>query len=159
MHIGVIGLGNPLQQDDGIGIVLVNKLNEQKNNLPPTIEYIDGGTGGMSLLHLFTRFDLVFILDAVDFGGKPAETRLCTPDELLSKKTPVMVSTHETDVMNVLRLAKELNQYPQELYIFGVQPKTISPGMRLSLELERAVPLLVETVQKKIMILSQRKSR
>jgi hydrogenase maturation protease len=159
MRIGVIGLGNPLQQDDGIGIVLVNKLNEQKNKLPPNIEFIDGGIGGMSLLHLFVRFDLVFILDAVNFGGTPAEARLCTPDELLSKKIPMIMSTHEADVLNVLRLAKELNQIPDKVYIFGVQPKTISPGLQLSQELQRATPLLVETIQKKIMILSQRKNR
>ncbi|MCX6665521.1 MAG: hydrogenase maturation protease [Euryarchaeota archaeon] len=159
MRIGVIGLGNPLQQDDGIGIVLVNKLNERKHLLPSDVEILDGGTGGMSLLHLFARFDVVFILDAVNFCRKPAESRLCTYDELLSKKTPITMSTHETDVLHVLRLAKELNQIPEEVYIFGVQPKTISPGMHLSRELQDAVPSLVETVVKKIVVLSQRKKR
>ncbi len=159
MRIGVIGLGNPLQQDDGIGIVLVDQLNEQKNKLPANIECIDGGIGGMNLLHLLARFDVVFILDAVNFCRKPAESRLCTPDELISKKAPLTMSTHEADVLNVLRVAKELNQIPKEVYIFGVQPKTISPGMHLSQELQDAVPLLVETVVKKIVILSQRKNR
>jgi len=56
--IGVIGIGNPLRKDDGIGIVLLEKLVEIKDDLPDDIEYIDGGTGGMNLLHLFARFDI-----------------------------------------------------------------------------------------------------
>ena len=53
MKAGIIGVGNPLRRDDGIGIVLLEKLIEKKSDLPEGIEYIDGGTGGMNLLHIF----------------------------------------------------------------------------------------------------------
>ena len=49
--IGVIGIGNPLRRDDGIGILLLEKLVERKENMPDDIEYIDGGTGGMNRNH------------------------------------------------------------------------------------------------------------
>ena len=55
----VIGIGNTLRRDDGIGIVLLEKLIERKNKLPKNVDFINGGTGGMNLLHILVCYDAV----------------------------------------------------------------------------------------------------
>ena len=148
--IGVIGIGNPLRRDDGIGIVLLEKLIEKKDELPSDIEYIDGGTGGMNLLHLLARFDIAIILDAVNFDGHPGELRLFTSEEVRSKKVSLNISTHESDFLKVIQLSKELEKQPDELFIFGIQPKDTSFGKGLSPELQRNIELLLIRLQTEI---------
>lgn len=149
-HIGIIGLGNPLRHDDGIGIELLGYLQKQKKTFFKDAELIDAGTGGMSLLHLLVRFDVVVIIDAVDFKGKPGETRLFTLAEIQSKKTPVLLSTHESDVSTVLAFSKQLNELPCRLYVFGVQPYDVSFGIGLSTHLKEQLGTLHKTVKKDI---------
>ena len=135
-HIGIIGLGNLLRHDDGIGIELLRCLQKNKNKFGRNVEYVDGGIGGVNLLHLFPRFDLVLLIDAVDFKGKPGETRLFTLHDLLSKKTLIRFSSHETDFLHIIALSKELNELPHNLFVFGVQPSDVSFGNGLSEELQ-----------------------
>ena len=148
--IGVIGIGSSLRQDDGIGIVLLEKLKKIKEKLPKNIEYIDGGTGGMNLLHILARFDVVVIIDAVNFGGHPGESRLFTSEEALSKKISTRVSTHESDILKIVQLSKKLKENPDKIFIFGVQPKDTSFGQFLSAELDDAVELLVDSLHNEL---------
>ena len=148
--IGVIGIGNPLRRDDGIGIVLLEKLIERKDELSSNTELIDGGTGGMNLLHLLARFDIAIILDAVNFDGHPGELRLFTLGEVRSKKISLNISTHESDFLKVIQLSKELEEQPDELFIFGIQPKDTSFGKGLSPELQRNIELLLIRLQTEI---------
>lgn len=137
--IGIIGLGNPLRRDDGIGLILLDRLQHQKKEFQEKITFIDGGTGGMNLLHLLPRFDTILIIDAVDFKGKPGNIRLFTLEQIQSKKTPITLSTHESDFIKVLSLSKELNELPEKLTVFGVQPYDLSHGTGLS---EQIIPHL-----------------
>jgi len=149
-RIGVIGIGNPLRRDDGIGIVLLEKLVEKKDELSSNTELIDGGTGGMNLLHLLARFDIAIILDAVNFDGHPGELRLFTSEEVCSKKISLNISTHESDFLKVIQLSKELEEQPDELFIFGIQPNDTSFGKGLSPELQRNIELLLIRLQTEI---------
>lgn len=144
--IGVIGIGNPLRQDDGIGIVLLERLVEMKDDLPDDIEYIDGGTGGMNLLHLLARFDIVFLIDAVNFGGPIGESKLFKSEDVYSKKIQIRISTHNTDFLKIIQLSTELGENPDELFVFGVQPKDISHGSSLSPELQQKIGLLLDNL-------------
>jgi hydrogenase maturation protease len=154
--VGVIGIGNPLRGDDGIGIVLLEKLVERKDDLPGDIEYIDGGTGGMNLLHLLARFDIVFFIDAVNFGGYIGESKLFKAEDVYSKKPPMNISTHDSDFLKIIHLSKELGENPDELYIFGIQPMDTSHGQDLTWELEKAVkPLIVSLLIEIMTILNK----
>ena len=157
MRIGIVGIGNPLRQDDGIGIVLLDKLMDVKNDLPHDLEYVDGGIGGMNLLHVLARFDVMILIDAVNFNGRPGELKVFTPDELRSLKPLQTLSTHVLDFFEVLRLSTQLHEEPEELYICGIQPKQVSEGMQLSPELEHLVPLLIDALKQEIMRIYQRK--
>ncbi len=139
--IGIIGLGNPLRHDDGIGLVLLDCLKKNKKQFGKKITYVDGGTGGMNLLHLLSRFDMVLIIDAVDFKGKPGDTQLFTIKQIQSKKTPVLFSTHESDFTKILALSKQLNELPGRLVVFGIQPYDVSYGTGLS---KQIMPFLDE---------------
>ena len=145
--IGVIGIGNPLRKDDGIGIVLLEKLVEIKDDLPDDIEYIDGGTGGMNLLHLFARFDIVVFIDAVNFGGEIAESKFFNSEEVISKNIQIKISTHGSDILKIIQLSKELGEDPDEIFIFGVQPQDMTPGTRLSHEIQENIDLLVNNLK------------
>lgn len=145
--IGVIGIGNPLRKDDGIGIVLLEKLVEIKDDLPDDIEYIDGGTGGMNLLHLFARFDIVVFIDAVNFGGEIAESKFFNSEEVISKNIQIKISTHGSDILKIIQLSKELGENPDEVFIFGVQPQDMTPGTRLSHEIQENIDLLVNNLK------------
>ncbi len=148
--IGIIGLGTPLRRDDGIGIVLLELLVKRKKEFPKNIEFIDGGTGGMNLLHLLARFDTVLLIDAVDFKGRPGEVRVFSLKDIQSQKKPVMASTHDPDFLNLLRLSQELKELPETLVIFGVQPRSVSHGMGLSKEIETVLDDLYLKLQKEI---------
>lgn len=145
--IGVIGIGNPLRKDDGIGIVLLEKLVEIKDDLPDDIEYIDGGTGGMNLLHLFARFDIVVFIDAVNFGGEIAESKFFNSEEVISENIQIRISTHGSDILKIIQLSKKLGENPDEIFIFGVQPQDMTPGTRLSHEIQENIDLLVNNLK------------
>lgn len=136
-NIGIIGIGNPLRCDDGIGIVLLGTIIQRKKDLPPNIEFIDGGIGGMNLLHLFNRFDLVILIDAVNFDGKPGECRLFNSKDLKSNKISNQISVHESDVLKIINMARDLYEYKNDIFIFAVQPKDVSFGQNLSSELKK----------------------
>lgn len=144
--IGIIGIGNPLRKDDGIGIVLLERL--QKKKVPKNIEYIDGGTGGMNLLHHLARFDTVLILDAVDFHGTPGEMHLFSLQDIQKKTMPFFSSTHETDFLTIINLSKELKELPKHLIIVGIQPSDVSYGKGLTTALESVLNDLLNSIQK-----------
>jgi hydrogenase maturation protease len=147
--IGVIGLGNPLRQDDGIGIILLEKLIQKKNKFTKNIEFIDGGTGGISLIHLFAKFDIVFLIDAVDFNAKPGDFKFFKIDEKVSSDKKINFTTHEDDILNVLELAWKIGE-KSEVYIFAIQPKKTDFKNKLTKELENKTDLLLSKLEEKI---------
>jgi hydrogenase maturation protease len=148
--IGVIGIGNPLRRDDGIGIILLEKLIEQKKFLPKEIELIDGGTGGINLVHVFARLDIVFIIDAVQLNDAPGAYRLFTADEIKTNKNFFFLSTHENQLPQVIEMSKQLGELPKQIFIFGIQPKDTSYGKNLSNDLQTKINTLLTSLQNEI---------
>lgn len=148
--IGVIGIGNPLRRDDGIGIILLEKLRENKEAFPDTIEFVDGGTGGMNLLHDLSRFDKILFIDAVRFGGKAGESKLFSYHEVISTKQPMTLSTHGDDLLAIIKLSEELGEKPHSISFFGIQPNDTSVGTTLSPELAQNIDVLVTTLTQTI---------
>jgi len=151
--IGIIGIGNPLRQDDGIGILLLQKLIERKDELPLYVEYVDGGTGGMNLLHQLVRFDIVLIIDAANINKEPGETQLLSIDDIISQKIPITISTHESDIMKIIQVSKTLDESPEKLFIFGIQPKNTSFGDDLSFELKQKMQTISDKLFNEIQLI------
>ena len=148
--IGVIGIGSPLRKDDGIGLILLEKLIKKKDELTENIEYIDGGTGGMNLIHTFTVFDTVVFLDAVNFNGKIGESRLLKLEDIERKDDISFRSTHSLDILKVIEISKKLEEKPKNFFIFGIQPKDISFGTNISKELSEKIDSIVENFIKNL---------
>jgi hydrogenase maturation protease len=127
----LIGLGNPLMSDEGIGVLLLAEI-EARGIAPPTVECQDMGTAGIGLLHIIGGRDKVVFIDCALMGEEPGTIRRFTPDEVVSHKIATRRSLHEGDLINTLALAKRLGEYPKEVVIFGVEPESVEPGQGLS---------------------------
>ncbi len=133
--------------DEGIGIHAVNEL--LKHKLPENIEIFDGGTGGFKLLELMYEAGRVIFIDAVDNGKKPGAIISFKGNAIYSSYRKIRYSLHETDLLEVIKMATLLDNLP-EIRIIGVQPKTVKYGMKLSMELKNAIPEIIEKVFKEI---------
>lgn len=147
--IGIIGLGNLLRQDDGIGINLIEKLIRKKNSFAKNIEFIDGGIGGISLVHLFAKFDIVLLIDAIDFNGKPGDFKFFKIDDKVYSDKNTNFTTHEVNILNVLKISEKIDEKP-EVYMFGIQPKETDFKNKLTKELENKIELILSKLEEKI---------
>ncbi|MFP4050630.1 MAG: hydrogenase maturation protease [Thermoplasmata archaeon] len=144
--IGIIGLGNPLNGDDGIGIVLIHEI--EKRDLFLNVFTFDAGTGGMKVLHLLKDFDKVIIIDAVYFNGEPGDFVFFEPDEVRSINIPK--TTHDSNLFEVLELSENLGEIPAEVIIMGIQPKNSDIGEGLSDEVKNNIESMLNSLKKKI---------
>jgi hydrogenase maturation protease len=129
--IAVLGLGNPLMADEGIGCHIIERFLTQADKYLD-IDFIDAGTGGMSILHLITDRYKVILIDCAYMETKPGIIKRFTPDDVQSIKKLAHQSLHEVDILKVLDLAKQLGQYPDEVVIFGIEPETTEQRQNLS---------------------------
>jgi hydrogenase maturation protease len=144
----VIGVGNLLLRDEGVGIHAVQEL--QKRTLPPGVEVIDGGVAGIRLLDFFSGAQKLLLIDAAEMGLEPGSVVRFTPEDVRFQSGALKLSTHDVALPEVLALARTLNQCPSEIIIFGIQPEEISWGTELTPEVRAAVFEVVELVLKEI---------
>jgi hydrogenase maturation protease len=127
----VLGLGNPLMADDGIGVDLVGRLG-QEADCYPAVDFIDAGVGGMSVLHMIEGRRKAILIDSAHMGEAPGTLRRFTPDQVRIAKILAHQSLHEADLLRVLTLAEQLGQAPETMVIFGIQPQVVEPRQGLS---------------------------
>ena len=140
----VIGLGNPLRADDGVGVRVARLLVEQ--TLPENVEVVDGGTQGLGLITLMEGRQRAILVDAANVGSSPGEFVRFTPDEARLQGDEAHLSVHAGGVRDALLLAQALKVLPDEVIILGVQPANLDWNSALSPEVEAALPSLVEAV-------------
>jgi len=117
----VLGLGNPLMGDEGIGVKLIEILKSVSADFPEA-DFVDAGTGGMSLLHLIAGRKRAVIIDCAIMGEKPGTIRRFSPDEVKTVKQLRHLSLHEVDILKVIELARRLEECPEEIIFFGIEP-------------------------------------
>jgi hydrogenase maturation protease len=143
-RIRIIGLGNPLMADDGLGIKAIQLL--EKQQLPEHIQLIDGGCGGLKLLPLLSECAELLLIDAADFSGTPGEIKVVPLAELpyLAQKDP-NPDSHHFALPELLKTAEKLVPLPPTT-LYLMQIKNCQPELRLSHEIELALPQLVAAV-------------
>ena len=149
----VIGLGNPLMADEGIGVALIEELSKRAaaGKLPnDAIEYYDGGCGGMYLLHAIAGRQKVILIDCCLMNTEPGTIRRFTPDDVQSVKQMAHLSLHEVDILKVIELAKKIGQCPREIVIFGIEPLKITQQMHLNAPIEAKIPDYIAAVETEI---------
>lgn len=140
----VLGVGNPLLEDDGVGLVLLAALQARAGD-PGPVRYLDGGTWGLSLLPDITETDRLLVLDAVRTGSEPGTVVVGRDDDIprLYSRPP---SPHQIDLREVLGAAELLGALPATITVVGVEPlRTEGLHVGLSDPVAAAVPLATET--------------
>ncbi len=127
----VLGLGNPLMADEGIGVYLIERLASSADKYPD-VDIIDAGTGGLSILHHVEGRRKAIIIDCAFMGEPPGAMKRFTPEEVRSVKVLAHHSLHEADLVRVLMMAQQLGQAPEQVVIFGIEPERVQPGRGLS---------------------------
>lgn len=119
----VLGLGNMLMADDGVGLAALARL-EEEWFVPRDVELVDGGTWGMNLLPVIERADRVLILDAIDLGDPPG-TLIRLEGAEIPRFLGVKLSPHQIDLREVLALAELRGTMPREVIALGIQPEQV----------------------------------
>ena len=140
----ILGLGNPLLGDEGIGGRVIEELRGLE--LPAGVELADGGTAGLGLIGLMEGYQRVIFVDAADMGRPPGHVVRFTPSEVQFKTAEAPLSLHQIGLGEALVVAEALEMAPAELIIIGVQPSWLEMGVGLSPEVEGAIPQIVRMV-------------
>jgi len=152
----VLGLGNMLLKDEGIGVHVAQQL--QKRKLPDNVEVIDGGTAGMDILLSQQKFYKLVVIDAVK-AGKRAGTiykALFKAEEkdrlnrIFGEDKESKISLHQVGLIDALAAAEKMNCAPKEIVIIGVEPKQVDCGLELTEEVKQKVPAIINTVLEEI---------
>jgi len=143
-RILILGLGNPLLGDEGIGVRVVEELKGLE--LPNGVTVVEGGTAGLGLIGLMEGYQRVIIVDAADMGHPPGRIVRFTPSEAQLKTAEAPLSLHQIGLGEVLALAEALEVAPAELVIIGIQPGRVEGGAGLSPEVEGAIPQIIRVV-------------
>ena len=135
----VLGLGNVLQGDDGVGVHIVRWLAGQA---PMTgVKVLDGGTIGASLLVELEGVEALLVVDAVESGQEAGQVTVfqgAEMDRLLAR--PRAGSVHEAGLAELLDMARLLGCLPARRALLGIQPRTITWGHTLSPPVARSLP-------------------
>lgn len=136
-HILVLGLGNILLQDEGVGVHIVRKL-ENDYRFDPHIDIVDGGTMGMDLIPYFDHRKRVIIIDVVNFGKMPGYVQKLKDHEILTTIT-TKLSEHQSGLRDILSTLKLMEIEPDKIILFGIQPRSVDMGLKLSSDLQPAI--------------------
>ena len=139
----IIGIGNPIKRDDGIGVRAVRYL---EGKVPASVELVEGSVYCADLFtYLEGRSKAIFI-DAIDAGDEPGAVYRFTPEQVRESKGGISLSVHDFGLFELIATAKLMDQCPDEIIIISVQVKNIEMGEELSEEVSAAIPRVHELV-------------
>lgn len=148
----VLGLGNPLRGDDGVGPRVVEEL--LRRELPANVEVVDGGSGGLTLLQTLEGWERAIVVDTAQMERNPGQFTRFTPQQ--AKLNPRTFSPHYASLAEVLTLATALDRTLPDIVIFGVQPDKIGWGEGLSQAVQKALPVLIDAILEELEVPSQK---
>ena len=140
----VLGLGNLLCGDDGVGAVAVHLL-ERRYRVPEGVQVLDGGTLGLSLLPLLEQARVAILVDAIRTGDPPGTLVRLEGDDV-APAVAARLSVHQVGVADLLEAARWRGRYPPRLILLGIVPESLELGVHRTAAVEAALPSLVEAV-------------
>ncbi|MCF8126746.1 MAG: HyaD/HybD family hydrogenase maturation endopeptidase [Desulfotignum sp.] len=143
----VLGVGNILLMDEGIGVHAVHAFLEE-NRSTDQVDFIDGGTFTQDIFYLFENYENILVLDIVRAGHAPG-TIFCLEEGDLRKDEKQMLSLHDIDLLDSLGMAQMRGHRPY-LRVIGIEPEKIDWGTELTPTLARAMPTFMDTARKNI---------
>ena len=136
----VLGIGNLLLTDEGVGVHVVRAL--QQRSLPRDVTVLEVGTAFLDVISFLEDADRIVLIDAMHGGGSPGSVYRVPFDECLHPET--LLSLHGFDISRVLFLAG--NQKNPEVLALGIEPEKIEWGIELSPALQRHLPEILTAV-------------
>jgi len=146
----ILGIGNPILRDDGVGIHVAEELKKQIKNKEITID--SAFTGGMNLLDLIVDHDRAILIDAVKRkNAKPGDVDLYPLTELSAFHT---TNPHDLSLPEAIEMARKLgeNRIPKDIKIVGINLGELPNefGENLSPEIQKAIPKAVKIVKDEV---------
>ncbi len=124
----VLGLGNILLRDEGVGVRVIERL-QALYDFPPEVQVLDGGTMALDLLPYVEDSARLLVIDALEMGAAPGTIARLEGNEVPAFLS-IKISPHQMGLADILAAARLRDLYPQELVLWGVQPGRWTPGWR-----------------------------
>jgi hydrogenase maturation protease len=150
MKILVLGIGNTLLTDEGVGIVAMREL-EMRFGSRADMEFLDGGTLSFTLAVPISECDALLVIDAADLGALPGTVRSFEGEEMdrfmgANRKS----SVHEVGLLDLMSISLLAGHWPQPRALIGVQPSIVGWGEALTPEVGAALPEICELADRMI---------
>ena len=147
--VAVIGVGNLLMGDDGIGIHVIEAL--RKEELPPNVEVFDASTRAFDALEFMDGCDRTVIVDAYKEKGVPGTVyRFAFDPTAGTQEIPVNLSMHDIDFTAALRAGQDSYNLPSEIVVIGIEPEILEWGIGLSPSVSNAFPGIMDAVRSEL---------
>lgn len=141
----ILGLGNILLRDEGLGVHLVKRLRE-RYSFPDEVQVVDGGTLGLDLLLHLEGVSRLLVVDAVVFDAEPGRLIRLEGDAISSQAT-LRVSPHQAGLQDLLAVARLQRCLPSTVIVWGMQPASLDEwGMTCTEAVEARLPVLMSAV-------------
>lgn len=145
--VAVIGVGNILMGDEGLGVRALKPLGERVAEFGDRVELVDAGTALIDILDDYTGCDVILLIDVVRGGGVPGAIYRFEPEDLCrTRGGGVATSLHQMSVLEVLEMERLTGREIPKVIILGMEPENIRLGLELSETVAGRLPRLVETV-------------
>lgn len=140
----VLGIGNVLLQDEGVGVHALLEL-QRRFEIDDAVELLDGGTAGVELLRYLDGKEHVVVVDAIA-AGHPAGTVFRVEGEDVPRTFHQRISPHQIGLSDVLATALITDTAPAGIVMFGVEPQSLATGLALTPAVEASLDKLVGAI-------------
>lgn len=148
MSILILGVGNILLSDEGLGVRVVELLKENYI-FPDNVKLLDGGTLGIDLLYFLEGIEKLIVVDAI-LGGKAPGTLYKFSGAEVEAYFKGKVSAHEVGIQEVLGIAQLTGKYPKEVVVIGMEPQSLEISLELSPAVKDNLQKLIQEVIKQL---------
>ena len=142
-NILLLGLGNILLQDEGLGVYALEQL-QARYHLPANVRALDGGTMGLDLLPYLGQATHLLILDAVQIGQPPG-TLVRLEGAEIPAALSLKMSMHQVGLQELLALGDLVGTLPPRVVVWGIQPAWLDWGLELSPPVLNRLDNLIES--------------
>jgi hydrogenase maturation protease len=147
-RILIVGLGNILFQDEGVGVHILKEL-ENDNQLPRQVELIIGETGGLALLPSLTGAAAIVFVDAAAFDGEPGEVKVYRGNDVHHARGGAL-SMHDAGLSDLISLLTMISSPAPEMVVVGIRPATLEPGVTVSEPVRTMMPQALAIVRHEV---------
>jgi len=148
IDVTILGIGNLLMGDEGVGIHALNKLQESYT-FSPDINFVDGGTIGIDLIPYFEECKKMIIIDAVDFQEEPGYVGVLQNEEI-KYRFNTKLSLHHAGLSDVLSIIELQEIEAPDMVLIGVQPEKVEMGIELTETISNKMESVIQIILNKL---------